>query len=519
MRRGDAISAVDAFFRGFNQSYDTVGRALRDMDIRRVQTAQPGLTEQALTQTEPEKAVTLPGIDGAPAEKLTVGGDLKLARTADFLGEKVNPDDRAAVEKVRAGKVADVLGKYDPAEGMRMRREIRADERADWVHGRETKRAEREDKAQAADDAYTQGRAALAGNLRFGKNLSGHAEQLKAWKAAGGKGEPPARPAYSTMDRIADQAALIDFDAQHGKLDTKAFGEFTNQLQTLQDEGYEKALRQAHAGAALPEVLQAFNSSGKERVSPADVVKDERVAGPDGAPTRRITLKDGTVIDTLASLDALGKAGEVFSRHYKAKDDKRDDKRLELDGKRVGMDGARLGLAQRADGRAQAEFDAGKPLREAAAETARLQSQARSQDPKVSGPAIARLKEIAQVDAITRGRTSSGAYKFDGGEISNFLGDPATDSKGAPITDPMTGRQQVNRNPEREREFSAWMLKNGYTDSNEALPKFVAEKAAQRGGVPVAPPAAVDMLRKNPALREQFEAKYGPGSAGRALGN
>lgn len=511
--------AAAAFVSSLMDGY-RFGRGLRrEGEIEDVQTAAPGMTEQALAQTEPEKAVTLPGIDGAPAEKLTVGGDLKLARTADFLGERVNPDDKAGIERTRRGKVADVLGKYDPAEGARMRREIRADERADWVHGREKKRAEREDKAQADDDAYTRGRTELASSLRFGKNLAAHAEQLKAWKAAGGQGEPPARPAYSTMDSIADQSALLDFDAQHGKLDTKAFGDFTKQLQTLQDEGYEKALRQAHAGAALPQVLQAFNASGKERVSPADVVKDERVAGPDGAPTRRITLKDGTVIDTLASLDALGKAGEVFSRHYKAKDDKRDDKRLELDGKRVGLDGARLGLAQRADGRAQAEFDAGKPLREAAAETARLQSQARSQDPKVSGPAIARLKEIAQVDAITRGRTSSGAYKFDGGEISNFLGDPATDSKGAPITDPMTGRQQVNRNPEREREFSAWMLKNGYTDSNEALPKFVAEKAAQRGGVPVAPPAAVDMLRKNPALREQFEAKYGPGSAGRALGN
>jgi hypothetical protein len=72
------------------------------------------------------------------------------------------------------------------------------------------------------------------------------------------------------------------------------------------------------------------------------------------------------------------------------------------------------------------------------------------------------------------GKGSGNGYKVEGSEVATVLGIPAVDDEGKPLTDPLTGRQIVNRNIEAERKFYQWMQKMNITDTNEALARYMA---------------------------------------------
>lgn len=87
-------------------------------------------------------------------------------------------------------------------------------------------------------------------------------------------------------------------------------------------------------------------------------------------------------------------------------------------------------------------------------------------------------------------------YKVEGSEVATVLGDPAVDKRGKPITDPLSGRQMVNRNPAREDAFYKWMAANGIKDTNEGLAKYKALNAPS--SIP-APTATTTKSTVNPA--------------------
>lgn len=92
----------------------------------------------------------------------------------------------------------------------------------------------------------------------------------------------------------------------------------------------------------------------------------------------------------------------------------------------------------------------------------------------------------AQNERDGKGETAKG-YKVEMGEVSAALGTPAVDARGRPISDPISGKQMVNRNPEEERKFFDWMQKSGIKDTNEALAAYLPTYNKKTGAPTAAP--------------------------------
>lgn len=81
------------------------------------------------------------------------------------------------------------------------------------------------------------------------------------------------------------------------------------------------------------------------------------------------------------------------------------------------------------------------------------------------------------------------------------------------------GRMQAYENEyDAARTHYTDIAKRNRMNPDDVVQGFERAKPWQAAQSSAAPGGAVEMLRANPALREQFDAKYGPGSADRALG-
>ncbi len=259
--------------------------------------------------------------------------DVAMQGVTDFMGKRTAGSmTDGQVDHARQMAMADVIQKYDPMEGMRLRREIKTQQREDHKWNSQV------EYEKSLKDAYS--------TSRYGQNETAYKKQMdeyqkkmseyEAAKASGKSGPElgiapvaPTKPQYSVGDALADRAALIDVKAKAGKLEPEEFGKFTELLNKAQSEGYEKVLRLAQSGANLQEVAKAYNANGNDKFDPASVVSDKMVKGKDGVETRVIQFKDAQgntqTINALAELDAMGKASDVFTRHFQKKQDARAD--------------------------------------------------------------------------------------------------------------------------------------------------------------------------------------------------
>lgn len=371
-RRSSILDAIDAF----NAAYDTTTRVAKDIELSRVAQAKPeemqGFTTEDADQLraaadsgqydigiKTDENGEFKGYTVTPKADPSQTGTIAMQGVTDFLGNRtagrMSQDQQ---DRARLMAMAGVLEKYDPQEGMRLRREVKTQERDDQRWDRQTKQWDREDRDLAQKDEYEAGRRALFGQTRFGQNqaqyqqaMADYQQRMAEWQQNPQGPQPvaPSRPEYTIGDSLADRAMLIDYDAKHGKLDARTFGEFTDLMQRVQGEGYERTLRLAQSGAPVQEVIKAFNGTGKVQADPANVVSDKMVKRPDGVTTRVIQYRDANgqvrTIDTVAELDALGKASEVFTRFYQGRQDARAERADARAGAAAARDAAKADAA------------------------------------------------------------------------------------------------------------------------------------------------------------------------------
>lgn len=289
----------------------------------------------------------------------------------DFMGQRtagaLSPEQ---VQRTRNLAVADAMTRFDPVRGFELRRSLAQDEMNVQRFAQEQKRFDREAQAWSSEDAYKAKRQETLAGGHFARN----------------KGQ------VTPGQMMEDYANLVQLDAEHGKISTEGMLAFQQRMQQIEDEGYTKALRLAQSGAPIEQVVKTINGAGKGRMAPDDVLSDAMVPGADGVQRRIITLRDGTKIDALAELDALGKAGEVFNRFYQAEQNRRGN--------------AQIDLARNADARAaNADVRAANADARAASEAATGRADKRAQ----ADAAVALYQENnpnatpAQLEAVRRG--------------------------------------------------------------------------------------------------------------------
>lgn len=509
-------SALD-FIKAFNATYDTVGKVGQDFELSRVANAQP-TTTQGFTAAQGEELRTAAeagnhvGYDeaakGYTITPKLVDGEMGPAvpravaqqGITEFLGQRTaGTMDQDQINTARMKAMAGVISKYDPVAGMKLQREAKNDARDDQRYEWEKKRGEREMKKADQDDAYTNGLQAEYAQTQFAQNMGKFAPQMQAYQTKlaeydaqvksgvpaqqlGLPPQAPARPGYSIAQSLADQGRLLAYKAQHGKADPTELAQYAQTYQKVGEEGYAKALKLAQTGAPIEKIAEQFAQSGDARLDPANVVADRMVKGADGMASRVIDFRgpDGKVqsINVLAELDALGQADAYFNRFYKSEDNRRGNEQSVRADKQLN-ESMRHNRASEGISAMNARASAG------------ARGEARAEAEKKAEAAVALFKEEnpnaspAKLEAVRRGVISaapkSGSYKTEAGDVATLLGTPAVDRNGKPIADIMTGRQTVNRNPQREQQLWKFMREKGITDTNEGLQRFLQEGGGEGG--------------------------------------
>jgi len=319
-----------------------------------------------------------------------------------FLGKtQATPFTADQVSKARQLAQAGVLEKHgDIDAGGRIRSRLLQDDstrqgmaesaaRAD----REAKRFDWEAQAQERERVHRDEVESIFKESPLAKRGDAFATQMQEYQGkkaeydaavAAGRSDvvaptPPQKPTFTPSEMMSTGMKVLWASAKAGKVGWEDFQKAGEKMKTLTDEGYVQALRLAHSGAPLTQVVAAFNAKGEHQIDPASITEDKTVDRPGGVKSRLITFKtpDGRTqtIDTLAGLDEFGKAGDYFERAVKEHQMRMQEGQLKVSQQQAGTAAASLRLHQ-------TMYQDQAPEREAKSEEARLRVLlAKTEDP------------------------------------------------------------------------------------------------------------------------------------------
>jgi hypothetical protein len=445
------LRSVASLLDGFNSTYDTIGRVMRDRDLREISRSKLG--EQVV-------GFDMPAGDQPEGS----GGQMPTPRKQyTFLGQTFDTaPDEGQMSRARQLAMAGVLEKHgQPERGMNLRNNVMAAEGAaeDRAHQRRVRplqvagleRAERTGAAAEQD----------AGQLRAVD------ADVSQWFQGRLTGPDGAQRAPTADDHLAARMYRVTALTNAGRLpeagqamqeyQAAAFGKI--QMETAErTEAARKAAMGVRAGdfSGVVELYNRFLPDGATltEVRKRPDGKVELIREVDGRPMKpEVTTLDDLMVGIEASVDpskAWSMSMQLFNQQLQLRAD---------------------GRAAAAEGRAAETHRAGASGRRAAELSGA--HQATLLDPAAPTPAKAdAVKALEWHRAGTAPPGRPEAAKVDSGDVVSLLGDPAARPDGSVIYDPMTGRQAVNRNVDREREFFEFMSAAGIRDTNEGLLQF-----------------------------------------------